>query len=202
MPLAAVVTTRRVTDAFENNKIEYFNIFGGNPVCAIAGLSMIQTLQGEQLQQNAINVGGYIQQQLYQLQNDVIKHHDNNVHNNNNSIQSNSNNVVYIGDIRGDGFFQGIDFVTNIKTRQPATIETSYICTILKNKYCILTSIDGPYNNIIVFKPPMVFTMNDAIYFISSLRTVLLYDIKEEYNNNDTSNNNDDDIRKSYMTPT
>ena len=35
MPLAAVVCTREIADSF-NNGLEYFNTFGGNPVCAAA----------------------------------------------------------------------------------------------------------------------------------------------------------------------
>lgn len=36
MPLAAVVCTRQIAEAFGRGP-EYFNTFGGNPVCAAAG---------------------------------------------------------------------------------------------------------------------------------------------------------------------
>ncbi|CAK9033653.1 unnamed protein product, partial [Durusdinium trenchii] len=42
MPLAAVVTTKEVSDAFHNG-LEYFNTFGGNPVCCAAGLAVLDT---------------------------------------------------------------------------------------------------------------------------------------------------------------
>ena len=43
MPLAAVVATRRVSDAFAAGP-EYFNTFGGNPVCAAAGLAVLEAI--------------------------------------------------------------------------------------------------------------------------------------------------------------
>lgn len=42
MPLAAVVTTRAIADSFASNGIEYFNTFGGNPVCSAAGLAVLE----------------------------------------------------------------------------------------------------------------------------------------------------------------
>ena len=40
MPLAAVVCTEAISESFHNG-LEYFNTFGGNPVCAAAGLAEI-----------------------------------------------------------------------------------------------------------------------------------------------------------------
>jgi acetylornithine/succinyldiaminopimelate/putrescine aminotransferase len=42
MPLAAVVTTRAIAQSFAGQKVEYFNTFGGNPVCAAAGLAVLE----------------------------------------------------------------------------------------------------------------------------------------------------------------
>ena len=39
MPLAAVVTTPAIAESFANG-LEYFNTFGGNPVCCAAGLAV------------------------------------------------------------------------------------------------------------------------------------------------------------------
>ena len=39
-PLAAVITTRAIADAF-NNGMEYFNTFGGNPVSCAIGLAVL-----------------------------------------------------------------------------------------------------------------------------------------------------------------
>merc|ERR1711862_196837 len=88
MPLAAVVTTRSVAEAF-NNGLEYFNTFGGNPVCCAAGLAMLDVLREERLQEHAAAVGSHFQERLRVL----------------------AKKRPIIGDIRGCGLFLGIEFV-------------------------------------------------------------------------------------------
>ncbi|CAB9496787.1 phosphohydroxy-L-lysine phospho-lyase [Seminavis robusta] len=147
MPLAAVVTTRAVAEAFETNAhIEYFNTFGGNPVCAAAGLAVLDTIEAEKLQQKAVQVGGYLQDKFMALQ----------------------QHLEIIGDVRGSGFFIGVELVRDRTTLEAATEETSYICSVLKEKYKILTSIDGIFENVLMIKPPMVFSKADADYFVES----------------------------------
>eukprot|EP01050_Picozoa_sp_SAG11_P015992 SAG11_NODE_2128_length_3781_cov_1.507061_4_plen_62_part_00 len=43
-------------------------------------------------------------------------------------------------------------------TLEPAVAETSYVVSEMKDSYCILTSIDGPNDNVMVMKPPMCFS--------------------------------------------
>ena len=55
-PLAAVVTTAEIATSFDNG-MEFFSTFGGNPVACAAGLALLDVLQEEGLQQNALRVG-------------------------------------------------------------------------------------------------------------------------------------------------
>mmetsp|Transcript_17532 Transcript_17532/g.33238 ORF Transcript_17532/g.33238 Transcript_17532/m.33238 type:complete len:499 (-) Transcript_17532:62-1558(-) len=149
MPLAAVVTTEDISGAFCNMGVEYFNTFGGNPVCTAAGLAVLDEIVRLDLPKNASIVGTYMINKFRQL-----------------SLDSCEN--VAIGDVRGMGLFIGIELVRDIESLEPAPSETSYICTVLKEKYKILTSIDGPFENVIVVKPPMVFTKEDVDEFASA----------------------------------
>jgi ethanolamine-phosphate phospho-lyase len=155
MPLAAVITSKKVAEAFENCGVEYFNTFGGNPVCASAGLAVLNVLQEERLQQKALEVGTYLKSKLRELQ----------------------ERIQLIGDIRGSGLFLGVEFVRSRETLESATAETSFVCSVLKSKYHILTSIDGPYDNVLVIKPPMVFSKSDADYFCQCLDDALSIDL-------------------------
>eukprot|EP00929_Paragymnodinium_shiwhaense_P124041 TRINITY_DN9887_c0_g2_i1.p1 TRINITY_DN9887_c0_g2~~TRINITY_DN9887_c0_g2_i1.p1 ORF type:complete len:514 (-),score=69.78 TRINITY_DN9887_c0_g2_i1:199-1740(-) len=150
MPLAAVVTTREIAQAFEQG-VEYFNTFGGNPVCCAAGLAVLEVIRQEGLQENAKVVGEYLRDELRSLQE---KH-------------------TLLGDIRGAGLFVGIEFVRCRNSLEPATAETSEICARMKDEYQILTSIDGPFNNVIVMKPPMCFSTEDVQATISALDQVI-----------------------------
>jgi 4-aminobutyrate aminotransferase-like enzyme len=144
MPLGAVITTRKIASAFEKMQVEYFNTFGGNPVCAAAGLAMLNVLDEEDLQNHALRVGQYIKKKFRALREGGVK---------------------MIGDIRGSGLFLGIELVKDADTLEPAPLETSFLCTTLKEKYRVLTSIDGFHDNVLVVKPPMVFSETDADHF-------------------------------------
>ncbi|GKY94902.1 hypothetical protein MPSEU_000455100 [Mayamaea pseudoterrestris] len=152
MPLAAVITSRAVADRFDALGIELFNTFGGNPVCTAAGLAMLRVMDDEQLQEQALEVGDYLRKRVNKL----------------------SCSIDLIGDVRGSGLFLGIELVRNRDAPEPATQETSFICSTLKSKFKILCSIDGPHKNVIVVKPPMVFSRENADYFVDSFARAAL----------------------------
>jgi len=125
-------------------------------VCAAAGLAVLDVLESENLQQRAHDVGRYLKTKFESLQ----------------------QRLELIGDVRGAGLFMGIELVRYRQTLEPATSETSFICSQLKSKYHILTSIDGPFDNVIVIKPPMVFSEHDADYFVASFEQAATTDLK------------------------
>ena len=152
MPLAAVITTEAVAGAFDANGVEYFNTFGGNPVCASAGLATMNIVEAESLQQHALDVGLYLKTKFLSLKEDFD----------------------IIGDVRGSGLFMGVELIRDVKTLEPADVETSFVCSVLKNNFHILTSIDGPYENVIVIKPPLVFSIENAQHFVTCFRSTCL----------------------------
>jgi len=146
IPLAAVVTTEKVANAFLDMNVEYFATFAGNPVACAAGLSVMDIVERDELQHHALTVGNYLKTKFEELK----------------------SRVQLIGDVRGSGLFLGIELVRNRATKEPATLETSFICTQLKKEYFVLSSIDGLHDNVIVIKPPLVFSKADADLFVES----------------------------------
>jgi 4-aminobutyrate aminotransferase-like enzyme len=77
-----------------------------------------------------------------------------------------------IGDVRGPGLFLGFELVKDRTTLEPATVQAGYL--INRMRECgILMSTDGPSNNVIKIKPPMVITRRDIDYLLSTLEVVL-----------------------------
>jgi 4-aminobutyrate aminotransferase-like enzyme/Ser/Thr protein kinase RdoA (MazF antagonist) len=151
-PLAAVVTTKEIADSFANG-MEFFSTFGGNPVACAAGLAVLDVLEEEKLQENALRVGTHLKSGLQALQ----QHH------------------ALIGDVRGSGLFLGVDLVLDRTTREPAPLQASYVVNRLRE--CgILTGTDGPHHNVIKLRPPLVFTQSDADLFIKALDAILQED--------------------------
>ena len=151
MSLGAVIMTRTIADHFDSMDVEYFNTFGGSPVAAAAGLAVLDVLEEEKLQQHALVLGDYMINSFRKIQK-----------------ETRMQDKFLIGDIRGCGLFLGIELVRDKLTKEPAPTETSFLCTILKHQFHVLTSIDGLNKNVLVVKPPMVFSKEDADYFVSS----------------------------------
>src|SRR5882757_4746891 len=151
-PLAAVVTTPEIAEAFANG-IEFFSTFGGNPVSCAVGVAVLDVVRDEGLQQNAKKVGDYWLAGLADLQQ---KHE-------------------ILGDIRGSGLFLGLDLVRNRETREPATVQATYIVNRLRERG-ILAGTDGPYHNVIKLRPPLIFTEADADLFNLTVDAVLAED--------------------------
>lgn len=150
-PLAAVVCTQQVANAFANG-MEYFNTFGGNPVSCVIGSAVLQTLQEEGLQENAKKVGDYLKEELFSFQ----------------------KVFPILADIRGTGFFLGVELCDS--ENNPLPKQTAYLVNRMKH-FGFLMSVDGPDHNVIKIKPPMVFSKANAEQLITYFRQVL----KEDY---------------------
>jgi 4-aminobutyrate aminotransferase-like enzyme len=151
-PLAAVVTTPEIAASFDNG-MEYFNTFGGNPVSCAIGLAVLDVIEEEQLQVNALRVGNHVMSGLRGL---MDKH-------------------PLIGDVRGLGLFVGIELVRDHETLEPADTEASYIANRMKE--CgVLLSTDGPYHNVLKLKPPLVFNRENADLLVVTLDKILAED--------------------------
>lgn len=150
-PLGAVVTTRKIADAFDNG-MEYFNTTGGNPVSCAAGLAVLDVLEEEKLQAHALEVGTFLKGLLVEL----------------------SGKYDIIGDVRGMGLFLGVELVLD-EDLTPAAEEAAYVVERLRD-HGILMSTDGPLHNVLKIKPPMAFNKKNAIFFVDTLEKILKED--------------------------
>jgi len=148
-PLGAVLTTRAIADVFASG-MEFFSTFGGNPVACAAGLAVLDVLAEEGLQANALRLGQHFLSGLRALQG----HHP------------------LIGDVRGSGLFLGVELVQDRETREPATEEASYVTNRLRERGC-LTGTDGPHDNVLKLRPPLIVSEADVDLFVSTLDATL-----------------------------
>jgi len=147
-PLAAVVTTPEIAASFHTG-MEYFNTFGGNPVSCAHGLAVLDVLEQEELQQQAAEVGAYLKQGLVERM----------------------PRYPLWGDVRGLGLFLGVELVRDHETLEPATREAGDMVNALKERG-VLVSTDGPLDNVLKIKPPLVFSRADADQLLEALDAV------------------------------
>jgi len=152
-PLAGVVTRSSLIRELADEG-GYFNTFGGNPVSCAAGLAVLDVIEREKLQQNALDVGQYLVDGLWKL---ADKHES-------------------IGDVRGTGFFLGLELVEDRDSRKPATGLAKAVVNDLRDRGLLTGSI-GPDANVLKLRCPMVFSRENADYALdlidASLSTLL-----------------------------
>jgi len=149
-PMGAVVTTSEVAAAFENG-MEFFSSFGGNPISCVIAQSVLEAIETENMQVNALTVGNFLLEKLNQLK----------------------KRYAIIGDVRGHGLFLGIELIKNQETLEPDEATAEYIVNELRIKHKILLSTDGPFHNVLKFKPPLCFTLENANQLLNALEKVL-----------------------------
>lgn len=156
-PLAIVACTKEIAEKF-NTGMEYFNTFGGNPVACAIGRTVLEIIEEEKLQKNALKVGEFLKNQLIELQ----------------------KSFPIIGDVRGEGLFLGIEL--NDSKKRPLDEQASYLINRMKD-FGILMSIDGPDHNVLKIKPPIIFSINNAKELIFRLRQVFTEDFMKKPTN-------------------
>ena len=148
-PLAAVITTRAIADAFANG-MEFFSTFGGSTLACVVGKEVLDIVRDERLPANAEHTGKHLLDGLRGLQ---AWH-------------------PMIGDVRGLGFFIGVDLVADRDSRVPATAAAQYVVNRMRD-HRILIGRDGPYANVLKIRPPLTFGRDDADILLSTLDRIL-----------------------------
>ena len=148
-PLAAVVTTTEIAEAFAQ-KHDYFNTFGGNPVSATVGLTVLDVIEEENILDNVRETGRYLRTGLLELQ----------------------ERFEPVGDVRGKGLFYGIELVRDRETMEPAAKDAEQVREFLRENG-VLLSVTGPLGNVLKVRPPMVFSKANADQLLEKLEEAL-----------------------------
>jgi 4-aminobutyrate aminotransferase-like enzyme/Ser/Thr protein kinase RdoA (MazF antagonist) len=148
-PLAAVICRRDIAEAF-NTGMEFFSTFGGNTVSVAVGRKMLEIVLRDNYMEHARETGAYL---LEQLKTFTAKY-------------------PVVGDVRGSGLFMGIELVRDPLSLEPAGAEAAYIIERLREMR-ILAGTDGPYNNVLKIRPPMVFDRYNADILVRRLSYIL-----------------------------
>jgi 4-aminobutyrate aminotransferase-like enzyme len=148
-PLAAVVTTEDIVHSFENG-MEFFSSFGGNPVSCAIGMAVLDVIEEEKLQENALETGNYLKNKL-------------------NSLKTMH---PCIADVRGEGLYLGVELVWDAGNIQQAGELTAQVCNGLRQGM-IMVGTDGPHENVLKIKPPLCFSKENANELVAALEEVL-----------------------------
>ena len=142
-PIAAVVTRPEIAEALAMDR-GYFNTFGGNPVSCAAGLAVLDVMEKEGLQENALEVGEYLVERLENLR---VK-------------------VPILGEIHGSGLLLGVEVLS--ETGKPDGKTAKKIMNRMRQDR-ILIGTTGKNSNILKIRPPLVFQKDHADLLLNGL---------------------------------
>ena len=97
LPLAGVITTDKIEETIHARGFNYYTSHVSDPLLAMVGLAVLDTLDDEDLLARSRTMGAYLRGHMENLQ----------------------QKYEAIGDIRGAGMLMGIELVTNRETRTP-----------------------------------------------------------------------------------
>lgn len=144
-PLGAVITRREIAESLEKEGY-FFSSAGGSPVSSIVGLTVLDILRDENLQENAQLVGDRLKAGLIALM----------------------ERFPLIGAVHGMGLYLGVEFVRNRETLTPATEETAAICERLLDLGVVMQPT-GDHLNVLKIKPPLCLSAESADFFVKAL---------------------------------
>ncbi len=149
-PLGAVITSRTVAEAFAAQG-SFFSSAGGSPVSCVVGLTVLDIIEGEHLQQNAADVGDHLIARCTELM----------------------DRFPIIGAVHGMGLYLGVELVRDRATLHPATAECYAICDRLR-ELGVIVQPTGERANVLKMKPPMCLTRGAADFYVDMLEQVLV----------------------------
>jgi 4-aminobutyrate aminotransferase-like enzyme/Ser/Thr protein kinase RdoA (MazF antagonist) len=148
-PLGAVITTRAIADAFRSQGY-FFSSTGGSPLSCAIGLTVLDVLRDEGLQDNALRVGEHLKSRLLALRD---KH-------------------PIVGTVHGMGLYLGVEMIRDATTLEPATTETMAICERMLELGVIIQPT-GDHQNILKTKPPLCIDIAGADFYVDTLDRAL-----------------------------
>jgi 4-aminobutyrate aminotransferase-like enzyme/Ser/Thr protein kinase RdoA (MazF antagonist) len=148
-PLGAVITSREIAERYRNGGY-FFSSTGGSPVSSVVGLTVLDVLRDERLQDNARVTGARLKHDLLKL---ASRHR-------------------LIGAVHGAGLYLGVEFVRDRETLEPATEETGAICNRLLELGVIMQPT-GDHQNVLKIKPPLCLDAAASDFFVAMLDEVL-----------------------------
>lgn len=148
-PLGAVITSRAVAEGFADQGY-FFSSTGGSPLSCAIGMTVLDVLADEGLQDNARRVGAHLKARLEGLR----ERHP------------------LVGTVHGFGLYLGVEMIRDATTLEPATAETAAICERMLDLGVIIQPT-GDHQNILKTKPPLCIDVEGADFYVDALDRVL-----------------------------
>ena len=148
-PVAGLVLQPKVIAEF-GAKARYFNTFGGNAVAAATAMAVLKVIEEEGLLTNVADAGAHFRAGLDAL---ATRH-------------------SALGQVRSAGLFLAVDIQSD---GQPDPARAARLVNALRQER-ILISASGPKGDALKIRPPLVFSKDNADFFLDRFDAILRRD--------------------------
>jgi 4-aminobutyrate aminotransferase-like enzyme len=146
MPIAAVAARPEILAEF-GAQVRYFNTFGGNSVCVAAAAAVLDVIEAEGLQDDALVTGQYLLEELAGI------------------------GSPRIGALRGAGLYAGVDIVDPASGEPDGEAALAIVNSLRERR--VLISATGPYGHTLKIRPPLPFGPQHVDHLVTALAAIM-----------------------------
>ncbi len=155
-PLGAMIVSDRIAEPFQHGDISFVHGFtwSGHPMACAVALKSIEILETEKVLENVLENEDYFRQSLLDLK-----------------------DIGIVGDVRGAGYFWGVELVKNQETRETWAGEDAerllrgYVSPEMFRRGLICRS-DDRGDPVVQLAPPLISTRADIDFMVGTMREV------------------------------
>jgi 4-aminobutyrate aminotransferase-like enzyme len=136
IPSSAVAAEARIFEAMRPGELS--STWGGNPLASAATLAVIETMEAENLADNAFRMGEYLKPRFMALK----------------------KKFPFLGDVRGKGLVMGLEFVDPSDGNKPSPEITKKVVLRCAEHGVLLGKV-GMHGNVIRIAPPLIITKEE-----------------------------------------
>jgi 4-aminobutyrate aminotransferase-like enzyme len=144
-PVSLVATTEQIIQSLERSRIEYFSTFGGCAVACAAALTTVKAIKDDKLVERARLMGEFMIKQIRSQISCFIP--------------------SLVKDIRGQGMYIVIQYSSTTISR--------HVFDSLYKHHNILSTLDGPLDDAMIFKPPLCWSEASGVRYVDAIRGIL-----------------------------
>jgi len=135
VPIAAVITRRKIADKFVQKHGVFFSTFGGNPVCVAAAHAVLDVLQDTHVLARTAHAGEALRA----------------------AMSATTAAAALPSHVRGVGLMNCLELVTDHESQRPNTQLASCLKNALRRRG-VLVGTTGQHSNMLKIRPPLAFT--------------------------------------------
>ena len=149
LPLSATASRKEIVEQYRS-RTRYFNTFASSPLQAATGMAVLKEIKDRNILNQVGQIGEYLR----------------------NGLEGYLHRIDYIGDIRSQGLFVGIDWVISKNENTPNREGAVRVVNVMKAKGFLMSNA-GEHGNVIKIRPPLVFQKEHADAFLEAFDSAM-----------------------------